>query len=312
VYGFDLHQSQASTHRPSRGLFKCLDFATGKVRWETDTVGQASALFADGKLILWAETGTLILARATPERYDELARTALLGDGGMCWAAPTLSGKRLYLRDHRRVVCVYLGPPADLDPARPLEVVAVGGRGFDWTRLSPREPDFPNDGPTPGDVGRWFGLCLGLFGTAGVVAVLAPRRVRCRAFGAVAFALGAAGTTTIGASADVFVLTWPVSLYVAFRAVVGLGRSATAHRDRVLARLTLLAFVAGCYGYYRLCLAVGYAMAWGYLAGFVVALPFAVTASRVSDRRLRLVADAAGFTAYFWASGLLPGWKAEL
>ena len=26
VYGFDLQQSQASTHRPSRGRFKCLDF----------------------------------------------------------------------------------------------------------------------------------------------------------------------------------------------------------------------------------------------------------------------------------------------
>ena len=32
VYGFDIQQAQASVHRPARGRFKCLDFATGQVR----------------------------------------------------------------------------------------------------------------------------------------------------------------------------------------------------------------------------------------------------------------------------------------
>ena len=86
VYGFDLQQAQASPHRAAKGIFKCLDFLTGKVRWETNEVGQASVLLADGKLILWTETGALILAKPNPECYEELARVKVLGGDGMCWA----------------------------------------------------------------------------------------------------------------------------------------------------------------------------------------------------------------------------------
>lgn len=317
VYGFDLHQAQASTHRPGRGLFKCLDLVTGRVRWETEAVGQATPLAADGKLILWEETGTLILARANPDRYEEMARARVLDDRAMCWAAPALSGKRLYVRDHRRAACVYLGPPSDLDPARPTVPLPDQGPPFDWARLVPREPDFPNDTPTPGEVGRWFGWCLGLLVVAAVVA-LASRVVVSRPtarglFGVVAFLLGAAGTTALGAWADVFVLTWPVALYVAFRGVVGLGagRPAVGWRHQVGARAGLLAFLGLCYGYYRLCLVVGYPVGWGFLLGLLPAAPPVVIAARSRRWWVRWAADAVGFAVYFWASGLAPGWKAE-
>ena len=78
VYGFDIHQAQASTHRPARGRFKCLELATGTVAWETDAVGGASAVAADGKLILLTEAGELVLARATPAGYAELGRAQVL------------------------------------------------------------------------------------------------------------------------------------------------------------------------------------------------------------------------------------------
>jgi hypothetical protein len=117
VYGFDIQQLQASTQRESRGALKCLDFLTGKLRWETSEVGQASILFADGKLIVWTETGVLILAKPSPVHFEEMARVKVLGGGGMCWSAPALSGKRLIVRDHKKAVCLYLGPPSDLDPA---------------------------------------------------------------------------------------------------------------------------------------------------------------------------------------------------
>src|SRR5262249_47519321 len=62
VYGFDLRQLQTSPHRTSRGLFKCIDFATGEERWQTKKVGQAGVVVADGKLILLDDAGWLLLA----------------------------------------------------------------------------------------------------------------------------------------------------------------------------------------------------------------------------------------------------------
>jgi len=315
IYGFDLHQAQASTHRPSRGLFKCLDLATGKLRWETDAIGQATPLVADRKLILWTETGTLVLARVNPDRYEELARADILPGAGMCWAAPALSGKRLFVRNHKQAACVYLGPPSELDPNRPLAQLVPPGSSFEWTQLLPREPDFPNDAPTAPEIARWFVGCVGLLGIAALVAVLV--RVAFRrgnpwlVFGIAAFVLGACGTTALGAWADTFLLTWPVSLYVAFRGMLwlGLGQRLTGWRRQVAARLGLLLFAVLCYGYFLLCMAVGYALAWGFLAGFLPAAPFAVAAVRAKRGWLRWTAEGVGFVVYFGVSGLLPGWK---
>ena len=316
VYGFDLHQAQASARRPGRGVFKCLDFDTGMTRWESDRVGQATPLVADGKLILWSETGELVMARATPDRYDELGRMQVLGGGPMCWAVPALADRRLYVRDHDRAACVYLGRPEDLDPDRPTVTLVHRQAGFDWTRVVPQEPAFPNDAPTPAEVGRWFGWCVGLFIVAGlgagVVRVVVPGSSWVIMFGLFAVGLGTLGTTAIGTWARVFVPTWPIVLFVGFRGTLwlGQGRTHTGWRSRVIARVALVGFVGLCYGYYWLGLAVGYAMGWGFLAGFVAAVPFGVVAVRADRAWVRRVADGLGFTAYFWASGLFPGWKA--
>jgi outer membrane protein assembly factor BamB len=324
VYGFDLHQLQASAHRASRGRFKCLDFATGTVRWETEAVGQATVLAADGKLILLNDTGTLILARASPAAYEELARAKVL-DGGIGWTPPALSRSRLYLRNQARAACVFLGPPGVLDPNRVAAPTVSSATYFDWTRLMPREPDYPHDAPTAADVARWFVACVaGVFGGAAAVAgmvwliatAFGSRRRKTWAsavFVATAFVLGLAGTAMFGAWADVFVLTWPVSLYVAFRLTLAIGVRAEARkgewRPRLAARGVLLLFLALCYGYYRLCLEVGYVMAWSFLAGFLPIVPIAVVAARTRRAWLRALADGAAFTAYYWLSGLLPGWK---
>ncbi len=318
VYGFDIHQAQASVHRPARGSFKCLDLASGKVHWDTEEVGQGSAIYADGKLVVWTETGTLVLVKPSPAGYEELARAQLLGGGGMCWAAPALADKRLIVRDRTRAVCVYLGPPAELAPGRATQTFARAADGFDWTRLVPTEPDFPNDEPSVREVAVWFAAGAGILAACAALGLACRRWLTSRyavaAFAVPAFALGAAGTTAVGAWFDAFVLTWPVSLYVAFRGTIALGldRTARGWRHHVGARLALVLFVALCYGYYRLCMAVGFALAWGFLGGFASALPLAVVANRVENQRIRWLLDALGFAVYFWTSASIPGWKARL
>jgi hypothetical protein len=281
---------------------------------------------ADGKLILFDETGTLILARATPTAYEELARARVL-DGGLCWTAPALLKQRLYVRNQARAACLFLGSPESLDPNREFVHPVHQSPPFDWSRLLGREPDFPNDEPTVADVGLWFTWCVGgVFGAAGLAAALwwliarATGRPRTSlwarvGFAVAAFMLGAAGTTIYSMWADTFVLTWPAALWVFFRVALAAGARARLQpanrRARLLARVSLVLFLALCYGYYRLCIAVGYFMAWSFLAGFLPAAPAALVAARARNRWLRAAGDAAGFAIYFWTSGMLPGWKSR-
>jgi len=76
---------------------KCLDFATGKALWQTDKPAWGNLIVAGDRLILVTQNCDLIVAAASPDKYQELARAHPLG--GTCWTAPVLANGRLYLRN---------------------------------------------------------------------------------------------------------------------------------------------------------------------------------------------------------------------
>lgn len=156
VYGFDLKDAQSRLNRPSRGEFRCLDFQTGKIQWSTDQVGQANIIHADGKLILFSDTGELILAEASPDAYRELARTTIF-EGEVCWTPPALHRGRLYLRHHQRVVCLYLGQQP-LDALQAVQTVVPVPRRwrFDVNRLLGGEREFPATTPEWDELTHWY------------------------------------------------------------------------------------------------------------------------------------------------------------
>src|SRR5262249_31056428 len=53
---------------------QCLDFATGKTKWEERGIGAASVCYADGNLYLHGENGEVALVEASPEGYHEKGR----------------------------------------------------------------------------------------------------------------------------------------------------------------------------------------------------------------------------------------------
>ena len=74
-----------------------MNFETGEVAWKQKGLGCGSLMIADGKLLILAENGTLVLAKETSESYQELSRSAFLE--GRCWTVPILLDKRIYGRN---------------------------------------------------------------------------------------------------------------------------------------------------------------------------------------------------------------------
>ena len=52
----------------------CIEFATGKIKWEERVAGPASLCYADGRLYLHGENGEVALVEASPEAYREKGR----------------------------------------------------------------------------------------------------------------------------------------------------------------------------------------------------------------------------------------------
>jgi outer membrane protein assembly factor BamB len=86
----------------------CIEAATGRRMWQMPRFGKGNLIAADGKLFLSTMEGELVIVRATPEKYDEIGRQAILGQTRQ---APALCQGLLYLRDDAEIVCVNVRRP---------------------------------------------------------------------------------------------------------------------------------------------------------------------------------------------------------
>jgi len=113
LYGFDGHVTR------DEGFLTCLDFEDGSVRWVERGVRKGSLVIASGRILAMEETGNLIVAEATPESYDEISRSHVLG--GKCWTPPVLAGGRILCRNAAgQVVCLDVRQDASF-PEPPIQ-----------------------------------------------------------------------------------------------------------------------------------------------------------------------------------------------
>jgi outer membrane protein assembly factor BamB len=84
----------------------CLEFATGKVKWQERSVAPGAVCYADGRIYVRGEKGEVVLVEATPEGYKEKGRFKQPDHGKIqAWPHPIIANGCLFLRDQGFVFC---------------------------------------------------------------------------------------------------------------------------------------------------------------------------------------------------------------
>jgi outer membrane protein assembly factor BamB len=98
IYGFDGNiGGSGDTWTAGTYHFRCLDFKTGTMQWSHSGLALGALTMADGKLILLAVDGLLLVVSASPEKYEELARAKVLPE--RCWTVPVFVNGKIFVRN---------------------------------------------------------------------------------------------------------------------------------------------------------------------------------------------------------------------
>ena len=112
----------------SFGQLRCLKLETGERVWESlaaTTVGNKPARWTTAFLVkhadrffIYNETGDLIIARLTPQGYEEISRAHLLdptnkaGNRPVHWSHPAFANRCVFVRNDQELLCADLSDPA--------------------------------------------------------------------------------------------------------------------------------------------------------------------------------------------------------
>ena len=79
-------------------ILVCLDVNTGERKWKEGRFGYGQVILASGHLVITnGETGEVVLVKATPDKFTEVARFAALQ--GSTWNNPAIADGRLLVRN---------------------------------------------------------------------------------------------------------------------------------------------------------------------------------------------------------------------
>jgi len=85
-------------------FLSCLDAATGERVWRSRPPGGRGLLLVNDTLVIYAAQGTVVLARATPEGYQERASFKVFEGSAYTW--PSFSGNRIYVRNLKEIAAL--------------------------------------------------------------------------------------------------------------------------------------------------------------------------------------------------------------
>jgi outer membrane protein assembly factor BamB len=89
----------------SKGQFVAIDAASGKTLWHTQgREGENASMMRSDSLLLASTTeGELVVARANPQKYEEVRRYQIAQSA--LWAHPAIAGSSIIVKDVDKVIC---------------------------------------------------------------------------------------------------------------------------------------------------------------------------------------------------------------
>ena len=91
------------------GPLKCVELATGQVKWSQPGFGAGNVILVGGQVLALTDDGQLVVVEASPAAYKELARTKVVS--GKCWSTPAASNGRFYVRSTKEGACLDVTGP---------------------------------------------------------------------------------------------------------------------------------------------------------------------------------------------------------
>ena len=89
---------------------RCVELATGDVKWRQKRTKRCNLTLVDGHLISMGEYGELALIKVNPTKYEEVSKYEVPGLEYPCWAAPVVSNGLLYVRGKGKLLALELIP----------------------------------------------------------------------------------------------------------------------------------------------------------------------------------------------------------
>ncbi len=326
LYGFDVQSQQSELMGRTRGTLKCVDLASGAVRWTQTGIKHCSATLVGSRLLLLEDEGDLVLVDPSPEAYRELARRTL-PQKGKIWAAPVIIGDRLLVRGSDSLVCYSLTTGA-ASASQAASKAKPGVKAANTPSLADNIHGwferYRSDvfiAPSGRVLAEWYTFATALLGAALALGRIPLGSHRRLGWVAPATLLGCIGTFALTVATDRFTFTAPLSLFALFCAVVPAcrdPRDTTVARGRgVGAILRLALFIALCYGYFRFCSGLFLVSGWGFLVGFPAVVLLALVwqharlAPKIANRIAALLWPFLAFSAYYWTSAVAVVWSAK-
>jgi outer membrane protein assembly factor BamB len=85
------------------GAMKCVEVATGKVKWSKPGFGPGNVILLGGQVLALSDAGELVVVEAKPSAYTEVSRAKAVS--GKCWSTPVVSNGRVYVRSTKEAAC---------------------------------------------------------------------------------------------------------------------------------------------------------------------------------------------------------------
>ena len=159
----------------SFGQFRALDATTGERLWETQALTGERARWAsafivahEDRFFINNDRGELIIARFSPDGYEEIGRTALIEPtsnssnrrrlGGVNWVAASYANRHVFARNDEEVLSASLAAadypdlPASSTPVRVAEATPAADPDAADTDRPPLTMQFAASGTTTGDI----------------------------------------------------------------------------------------------------------------------------------------------------------------